>query len=269
VDLDGDGRIDLPRERIRLLYVDTPELHESHKGQDVAHGLPAKRFVQDTVNAQQQMVTLAFGPELHDRYGRTLALVWAGSVNLNQELIRQGHSYFDNRFGFPPDMDAWREAEAQAFAHHAGIWADSLSRRNYLARLRQEGKTPADASNIWYGGGVFPTEKFRAETKVGKFVRLRGRVNEVRQTGRVRVFTLDAPPGHALLRAVLLPKTAELLQSPDWKAGDVLELEGFLQVYRGEVELKLHYGRLAPLAGEGLRPSPTPPTQQGAKLPAP
>ncbi len=33
-----------PQERVRLLYVDTPELKKSHKGKDPKLGLPAKGF---------------------------------------------------------------------------------------------------------------------------------------------------------------------------------------------------------------------------------
>ena len=33
------------RDGSRLLYVETPELSESHKGKDLRHGLPAKAFL--------------------------------------------------------------------------------------------------------------------------------------------------------------------------------------------------------------------------------
>ena len=34
-------------EKIRLLFVDTPELNQSHKGQDLEFGLPARDFLKD------------------------------------------------------------------------------------------------------------------------------------------------------------------------------------------------------------------------------
>ena len=37
-DIDRNGLFSNPEERIRLLYVDTPELSESHKGKDPKHG---------------------------------------------------------------------------------------------------------------------------------------------------------------------------------------------------------------------------------------
>ena len=48
-DIDRNGLFSNPEERIRLLYVDTPELFESHKGKDTKHGLPAKAFLNSTL----------------------------------------------------------------------------------------------------------------------------------------------------------------------------------------------------------------------------
>ena len=44
-DLNRNGRIAGKQERVRLLYVDTPELNESHKGKDLQYGIPAKDFL--------------------------------------------------------------------------------------------------------------------------------------------------------------------------------------------------------------------------------
>ena len=41
VDLNRNGKFSNPEERIRLLYVDTPELSKSHKGKDRKFGLPS------------------------------------------------------------------------------------------------------------------------------------------------------------------------------------------------------------------------------------
>ena len=44
-DFNRYGRFSNPEERVRLLYVDTPELKKSHKGKDPKLGLPAKGFL--------------------------------------------------------------------------------------------------------------------------------------------------------------------------------------------------------------------------------
>ena len=49
-DLNRNGRIAGKQERVRLLYVDTPELNESHKGKDLHYGIPAKDFLKQKLN---------------------------------------------------------------------------------------------------------------------------------------------------------------------------------------------------------------------------
>ena len=47
-DFNRKGRFSNPEERVRLLYVDTPELKKTHKGKDSKLGLPAKGFFKDS-----------------------------------------------------------------------------------------------------------------------------------------------------------------------------------------------------------------------------
>ena len=49
-DLDRNGRIAGKQDRVRLLYVDTPELNQSHKGKDLLNGIPAKYFLKQKMN---------------------------------------------------------------------------------------------------------------------------------------------------------------------------------------------------------------------------
>ena len=44
-DLNRNGRIARKQGRVRILYVDTPELNESYKGKDLQYGIPAKDFL--------------------------------------------------------------------------------------------------------------------------------------------------------------------------------------------------------------------------------
>ena len=43
-DLNQIRKIAGKKERVRLLYINTPELNESHKGQEHPHGLPEKKL---------------------------------------------------------------------------------------------------------------------------------------------------------------------------------------------------------------------------------
>ena len=51
-DFNRNGRFTNPQERVRLLYVDTPELNKSHKGKDPKLGLPAKGFLRKVLSKQ-------------------------------------------------------------------------------------------------------------------------------------------------------------------------------------------------------------------------
>lgn len=74
-------------ERIRLIGIDAPELHGCRKGRTCVpgDGQASKRHLAKLIEGKQLTI------ERHgrDRYGRTLAYVWAGSVNLSCAQIRR------------------------------------------------------------------------------------------------------------------------------------------------------------------------------------
>ena len=101
-DLNGDGRLTKSRERIRLLYMDTPELSKSHKGRDVRLGQSAKAFLAEVLEGRQ--IRLWVNPDYpKGNHGRLLGVLESEGRNVNLGLITQGHSYFDTRFAFPED----------------------------------------------------------------------------------------------------------------------------------------------------------------------
>jgi endonuclease YncB( thermonuclease family) len=249
VDLDGNGRLDIPRERLRLLYIDTPELHASPKGLDPAHGLPAKAALERLVAAGPLEVQVLRGNE-RDRYGRTLALLRAGDTPVNVELVRLGHSPFNTRFSFPADYDAFVQAEAEAFTARRGIWADAPSRERYLARLRREGRTPQAPDNALWLPGRQTVAALDAARAVGRYVGVAGVVRE-RRTLRKGVLLLvlgdaERTASARTLAVVAFPRTAERLGVKRWPLAARVRVEGFLARYKGRVELQLHYARVEP-----------------------
>ena len=120
-DLNRNGRIAGKQERVRLLYVDTPELNESHKGKDLLHGIPAKDFLKQKLNTGRCSLWVDPGNSRGNR-GRLLGLVEFSGNNINLELIREGHSYFDTRFSRPRNYVLYARQEAQAFISRRGIW---------------------------------------------------------------------------------------------------------------------------------------------------
>lgn len=100
-DLNADGEIEKPEEEIRLLGVDSPEMHYSRKNPTYRTSHPvdepfakeASRWL--TTHAKGKMVYLEFDRRRQDKYDRTLAHVFAGRVDresLNAQLLAQGYA---------------------------------------------------------------------------------------------------------------------------------------------------------------------------------
>lgn len=239
-DLDGDGRVDVPRERVRLLYVDTPELHPSPKGQDVAHGLPAKAALEALLRAAPLELTLDAGTA-RDAYGRTLARVKAGGADVSLDLVRQGHSYFDTRFGFPPDYEAFAQAEGEAFDARRGIWGDPPSRGRYLKRLRQEHKTPRSRGNRLYVPGVLTPEAVAARPLLNRYVTVEGTAESVRPVKGGGCLLFLRGSRDARLAVYASRSTERHLGLCQWPVNGRVRVEGFCQQYKDRREVLAHF----------------------------
>lgn len=243
-DLNGDGQLQFPRERVRLLYVDTPELGESHKGQDRLHGLPAQAALQALLT-KRPLVLHVPRDEPAGKYGRTLALVSAGGVWVNRELIRLGHAPLDTRFSFPPDYEGYVAAEAEAFDAKRGIWSDAPSRKRYLQRLRQEDRTPAARSNALYVARVQDAPGFDPAAMLGRYVTLTAMLAERRTVSKgVLLLQLELGPGRGYFTAVVYRHRAAMLGTDTWVRGRRLRVEGFVKRYKGNLQIVVHHGGL-------------------------
>lgn len=135
---DGDSFTCTDGRKVRLLLIDTPELHQKPWGQ----------------MAKQQLETLA-GPgttlrlELDrnptDRYGRTLAYAWVDSVMLNEWMVSRGWAvvlaYENVRY-----LDRLQRAERAAMAAKKGFWQGWAFRcRPADYRAHRCGDSPAPA----------------------------------------------------------------------------------------------------------------------------
>ena len=246
-DLDGDGKLSFPRERVRLLFVDTPELTETWKGMDRGHGLPAMEFLREALT-RPPIFLLIPKNRATGKYGRTLAVVYAGGCNVNLGLIRAGHAPFDTRFRFPADYARYAKAEGEAFDARRGIWRLPDSRRRYLKRLRRELKTPAGRRNPSFSAGVYRASSFKPRGLLERYVKLEGRVKSGKRffkQGRLSLLLLQLERGgrKRSFPVVIYRRTAEKLRADLWAAGVRLRLEGFIKTYRGQPQLVVHYGR--------------------------
>jgi micrococcal nuclease len=121
-------------EAVRLLGVDTPEVHVAVDPPEY-EGIPdteagrtwlrdwghkASEFARLTVGGET--VTIAVDPVADRRgsYGRLLVYVYHDGTNFNRQLVEQGYArLYDSTFS---KRDAFASAEATAQANHVGLW---------------------------------------------------------------------------------------------------------------------------------------------------
>ena len=125
--VDGDtARVALGgrEESVRYIGIDTPESVIPGERPE-CFGKPAARMNRELVEGER--VTLVFGRERRDRYGRLLAYVYRGDTLVNAELVRRGYA---QPLTVPPNVRfADRFAALAADARRAGIglWASCAS----------------------------------------------------------------------------------------------------------------------------------------------
>ncbi|MEK7288009.1 MAG: thermonuclease family protein [Elusimicrobiota bacterium] len=122
--VDGDTLVIADGRKVRLIGVDTPELH--HPKKPVQYfAKEAKNFVQDLV--QDQAVTLEFEIgnaylKHKDKYGRLLAyVILPNGEMLNAKIIREGYGFAYTRFPFK-FMEEFRALEREARESRRGLW---------------------------------------------------------------------------------------------------------------------------------------------------
>lgn len=122
--VDGDT-VDLEDgERLRLLLADTPE---TTGGRDDCYGQEAKQFTTEQLLGKK--VTLTYDEAgCTDRFGRTLAYVKAGSVDVNAELVKRGYACF---LYIPPSggdrEEEFATYESEARTERLGMWGSCTS----------------------------------------------------------------------------------------------------------------------------------------------
>lgn len=133
--VDGDTLQLETGERVRLIGIDTPELHESSKlqrdsqrsGQDKKAikqlGEQAYEFTKKLVEGKQ--VRLEFDAEKKDKYDRLLAYVYlADGTFVNAEIVKQGYA---SLLSIPPNVkyaDLFLKLYKEARENKRGLWLE-------------------------------------------------------------------------------------------------------------------------------------------------
>ncbi|MCM8770577.1 MAG: thermonuclease family protein [Candidatus Omnitrophica bacterium] len=131
--VDGDTLVLETGERVRLIGIDTPEMHESNKlyrdaqrtKQDIKTiqelGRQSYLFTKNLVEGKR--VRLEFDVEKYDKYKRLLAYVFlADGTFVNAEIVRQGYA---NLLTIPPNVKYsafFLKLYQEARQNRRGLW---------------------------------------------------------------------------------------------------------------------------------------------------
>lgn len=119
-------------EKIRMIGVDTPEIHESEKLYRDAErsridistikslGEKAFTFTKKQLRPGDTVI-LQYDQTRRDRYDRILAYVFKDDTFVNGEIIRQGYGYAYTRYPFKY-MEDFRRYEKEARENGRGLW---------------------------------------------------------------------------------------------------------------------------------------------------
>jgi len=124
--------------KIRLRYVDAPELAHNRRQTDQPHGREAVGYV-ETWKGREVTVT----PHQRDRYGRMVAEIRkcdnGACVDLGASLVHNGLAWVDERY-HPPKTLLTHQAEARK--EKRGLWADDapVNPQDWRRRSREEAR---------------------------------------------------------------------------------------------------------------------------------
>lgn len=99
-------------EKVRLYGIDTPERHQDF-------GTRAKQFTSDKVFGKVVRVETID----HDRYGRTVGVVYVGRTCLNEELVKAGLAWFYSRYCKRGFCGEWKSHQNASRKAQKGLWS--------------------------------------------------------------------------------------------------------------------------------------------------
>jgi endonuclease YncB( thermonuclease family) len=97
---------------VRLACIDAPETAQGQTG------AMATEALKQLLGAG----SIEIRPQTVDKYGRTVAEVYANGSNVNQEMVRLGMAYAYRKYLGGCNADAYLNAEQQAQQQRQGVW---------------------------------------------------------------------------------------------------------------------------------------------------
>jgi endonuclease YncB( thermonuclease family) len=132
----------LGTKKVRLLSIDAPETNYQGKKQS-PHGEQAKEHLQSLLPAGTR-VTILTDRETTDDYGRLLAHIQKGNININQRMLSDGYAV--TYFLYPNQryFQSYQRAYVEARKNQRGIWnaEDPLQELPFEFRMRVSYQKP-------------------------------------------------------------------------------------------------------------------------------
>jgi micrococcal nuclease len=125
----ASGQTPAPQQ-VRLIGIDTPDLKQQ------PWGVQAKQRLAELVGSQS--VRLEFDVERHDRYGRSLAYLWAGNQLANEQLVASGVALAIPRSPNVKYQEKLQRAQESARLMGRGIWNPDTPMRQTPAEFRRQ-----------------------------------------------------------------------------------------------------------------------------------
>jgi len=93
-----------------------------------------------------------------DKYGRSVGVVYAGNVNVNEEIIRNGYAWQYRKYCKESFCDSWLRIEEDARNSRVGLWQDDNAQPPW--EYRKAKRTGNSANTLVPGGsGVYHGNK--------------------------------------------------------------------------------------------------------------
>ena len=155
----GDGdtiRVSTPsgtsKTTVRLACIDAPETSQAPYGNAARHALQEQLPIGTEISLRTKAT---------DRYGRTVAEVLKGTININQELVAAGAAFVYWQYIEGCDRETYSRLENEARLQRIGVWAvpGGIQRPWDYRRGRKSGSSsntqPTGASKQGYSGSRY------------------------------------------------------------------------------------------------------------------
>lgn len=120
---DGDTLVLNDGRKVRLLGINTPELGFGGEASE-PYAVDAKDYVESLWQAEQS-AKIGVGRQQKDKYGRVLAHVFIGEINVVEQLLAKGWGFANVR---PPDLElanCYADIATKAQQANLAVWANS------------------------------------------------------------------------------------------------------------------------------------------------